>query len=110
MHPCEERGRIAIEEIDSSLRQAVKSELAKRNLPIEELQRQFAVNNADVHNIITGRQVALSRLIIFAGALGCEMKFTVTPPEDFEDELEVDDEPLAPMPPTSLKPRKKKKK
>lgn len=106
MHPCEERGRVAIEEIDSSLRQAVKSELAKRNLPIEELQRQFAVNKADVHNIITGRQVALSRLIIFAGALGCEMKFTVTPPEDFadDDELEVEEEPII------TKPVKKKKK
>ncbi|AFH14855.1 hypothetical protein LU11_gp324 [Pseudomonas phage Lu11] len=106
MHPCEERGRVAIEEIDSSLRQAVKSELAKRNLPIEELQRQFAVNKADVHNIITGRQVALSRLIIFAGALGCEMKFMVTPPEDFadDDELEVEEEPI------NTKPVKKKKK
>ena len=93
MHPGEVRGKIAIQEIDNQLREAVKAELEERAMPFEALQKEFAINKVDLQNIITGRQVALARLIMFAGALGCEMKFSVVRPGEQVEDFVVETPP-----------------
>lgn len=81
-----EQGRIAIEEIQNHLKEAIVFKLGKLNEAgknAKDISREYGVSDTDLYSMITGRgSVPLARVIMFAAALGYDVQLVLSEDSD----------------------------
>jgi len=85
------KGKIAIEEMQSHLRDAINAELVSilSNGKIDNIgiQKKYDISKIDLYNVISGKgSVPLARMVMFAANLGLDVLLVVSKPEPFEEE------------------------
>ena len=76
-----EKGKVAIQEMEAHLRDAINCKLATLKMDNIQIQKRYDISKIDLYNAITGRgNVPLARMVMFAANLGLDVQLVVSEP------------------------------